>query len=184
MKGYLSIVFTIVFSMSSFAHSPSASTTMLIEKDNHTWVLQISASLTAFQKEIQTHFSETPYNSPEEFQQMVLEHIKNNLEVSFNDGTKITLGQGKVKLGHETRVAFEVFGIPNEIQTVGIKNTSFSDIYKSQSAFIILKNGIEKKFFELNKDNAYGLKLQLAQGKLRQLGEAGVQLTSPPLCSS
>ena len=88
-----------LFSMASFAHNPDASTTMLVEKENNSWVLQISASLTAFQQEIRTHFAETPYKTPEEFQKMVLEHIKNNLEISFNDGENISLGQGNRKAG-------------------------------------------------------------------------------------
>ena len=42
--------------MSAKAHQADVSTTMLVEKEDNSWVLQISASLTAFQHEIQTHF--------------------------------------------------------------------------------------------------------------------------------
>ena len=100
------------------AHQADISTTMLVEKENGTWVLQISSSLTAFQHEIRTHFAETPYETPEEFQQMVIEHIKNNLQLSFNDSQNITLGKGDVRLGHETKVVFQVFGIPSDIKSV------------------------------------------------------------------
>jgi len=161
MKKYILLVIAGLFSMASFAHNPDFSTTMLVEKENNTWVLQISASLTAFQQEIRTHFAETPYKSPEEFQKMVLEHIKNNLEFSFNDGTLITLGPGMVKLGHETKVVFKVVGIPSEIQSVRVKNTAFKDINRSQSAFFLFKEGFSKEQFVLNNVNNHTLALEV-----------------------
>lgn len=140
------------------AHQADVSTTMLVEKEDNTWVLQISASLTAFQHEVQTHFSETPYQSPEEFQLLVLEHVKNNLRIRFNE-MDISFGKGIVQLGHETKVVFEVFGIPRDIQTVQIKNTAFQDIHKNQSALILLKENFNKEHFVLNGANNHTLKL-------------------------
>lgn len=162
MKKYILMLVAFGFSIASFAHSPNASATMLVEKENNTWVLQISASLTAFQQEIKTHFAETPYKTPEEFQQMVLEHVKKNLEISFNDDRQITFGQGVVKLGHETKVVFEVFGIPSEIQTATVKNTAFADIYKSRSSLLLFKEGFTKQQFVLNDANAHTLHLKVS----------------------
>lgn len=139
------------------AHQPDVSTTMLVEKENNTWVLQISASLSAFQQEIKTHFAE--YKSPEEFQQMVLEHIKNNFEITFNEDQAITLNNGIVRLGHETKVVFEVFGVPTDIKTVFVKNSAFKDIHKNQSALVLLKEGFNKEHFVLNNKNNHTLKL-------------------------
>ncbi len=142
------------------AHQADVSTTMLVERENNTWVLQISASLTAFQQEIRTHFSETPYKTPEEFQQMVLYHIQNNLHISFN-GKDISFGKGVVKLGHETKVVFEVFGIPSEINSVLVKNSAFKDIHRNQSALVLFKEGFNKKHFVLNNDNNHTLELKV-----------------------
>ncbi len=158
MKRYILLCIAGLFSIASFAHQPNASTTMLVEKDNNVWVLQISASLTAFQQEVRTHFAETPYKTPEEFQQMVLEHLKNNLHISFN-GDNISFGKGVVNLGHETKVVFEVFGIPSDINSVQIENAAFDDIYKSKSTLILLKEGFEKELFGLNNANNHTLKL-------------------------
>lgn len=140
------------------AHQADVSTTMLVERENNTWVLQISASLTAFQQEIQTHFFETPYKTPEEFQQMVLEHLKNNLFINFN-GKNISFGNGVVLLGHETKVVFEVFGIPSDVQTVEIKNAAFQDINKNKSSLVLLKKGFNKEHFILNNANNHTLQL-------------------------
>lgn len=159
------LVISLLITMVAQAHQPDVSTTMLVEKENNTWVLQISASLTAFQQEIRTHFAETPYKTPEEFQQMVITHIKNNLEISFNGGNKITLGKGFVKLGHETKVVFEVVGVPLDMQSVVVKNSAFKDIFKNQSALVLLKNGFNKEHFVLNDANNHTLNLEVQTNK-------------------
>ena len=157
--------------ISAKAHQADVSTTMLVERVNNTWVLQISASLTAFQQEIRAHFAETPYKTPEEFQQMVLKHIKNNLLINFN-GENISFGEGVVKLGHETKVVFEVFGIPSEIKTVLVKNTAFQDIHKNQSALVLLKEGFNKEHFVLNVANDHTLKLYVDGNTFKLLDTA------------
>ncbi|WP_299799632.1 hypothetical protein [uncultured Maribacter sp.] len=178
MKKYILIYITGLFSLLSYAHNPDASTTMLVEKENNTWVLQISSSLTAFQQEVRTHFAETPYKTPEEFQQMVLEHIKNNLEISLNDGSKITLGQGIVKLGHETKVVFEVFGIPSDLQSIRVRNAAFKDIGRSQSALFIFKDGFSKEQFILNNDNDHTLNLKVNGNKFVEASQQNAGMDS------
>lgn len=179
MKKYILLFIAGLFSMTSLAHSPSTSTTMLVEKENNTWVLQINASLTAFQQEIRTHFAETPYKTPEEFQQMVLKHIKNNLEISFNDEVSIALGQGMVKLGHETTVVFEVLGIPSDIQSAGVKNTAFKDIHNSQSALFLFKEGFTKEQFILNSANDHSIALETSGNKFVEVDPSKASFISP-----
>ncbi|MGY8913849.1 MAG: DUF6702 family protein [Flavobacteriales bacterium] len=175
---YKRIVFIslLLVSIATKAHQADVSTTMLVERENNTWVLQISASLTAFQHEVRTHFSETPYKSTEEFQKMVLEHIKNNLQISFNNGTPISFGNGIVKLGHETKVVFEVFDIPSDINSVLVKNSAFKDIHKNQSALMLFKKGFSKKHFVLNNSNNHTLVLEVRDHEFVEVGqnEAGL----------
>ncbi|MCM4170776.1 hypothetical protein DHD32_04750 [Arenibacter sp. TNZ] len=160
------------------AHQADVSTTMLVEKQDNSWVLQISASLTAFQQEIRTHFSETPYQTPEEFQQMVLEHIKNNLQISFNGVGDISLSNGRVILGHDTKVVFEVFGIPSEINSVLVKNSAFKDIHKNQSALFLFKEGFSKEQFVLNEANDHTLALEASGNKFVETGRNEASLFS------
>lgn len=162
----------LLVSMVTKAHQADVSTTMLVERENNTWVLQISASLTAFQHEVRTHFSETPYETPEEFQQMVLEHMMNNLHFSFNGGEEVTLSHGVVKLGHETKVVFEVFGIPSVINSVLVKNTAFKDIHKNQSALFLFKEGFNKEQFLLNNANNHALALEVSGNKFMEVAQS------------
>lgn len=171
MKKYISVLVLGLLSMASFAHNPEVSTTMLVEKENNVWVLQLSASLTAFQQEIKTHYVENPYKTPEEFQQMVLEHLKKNLHITFNEGEAVTFSKGIVKLGHETKVVFEVFGTPSNIKSAIITNTVFEDIHRSQGALVILKEGYQKKQFILNDSNNYTIALQADNNQFMQVVE-------------
>ncbi len=159
MKKYVLVIMVGLFSMVSSAHNPDVSTTMLVEKENNVWVLQVSASLTAFQQEIQLHFSETPYKTSEEFLQLVLEHIKNNIQLHFNGAENVTLGHGVVKLGHETQVVFEVLGVPIEMHSVEVTNTAFKDIHKSQSVLVLLKENFKKNQFVLRDSNNHKVSL-------------------------
>jgi hypothetical protein len=178
MKKYISIFVAGLFSIVSFAHNPEVSTTMLVEKENNVWVLQLSASLTAFQQEINTNYAETPYKTPEEFQAMVMEYVKQNLHISYNKGEEVTFSKGIVKLGHETKVVFEVFGTPSEIKSAIITNTVFADIHRSQSALVILKEGFEKKQFLLNGTNGYTIALQANKKQFTQVVEQNASMLS------
>lgn len=179
MKRNILFLSLVLLTTVSFAHNPDASTTMLVEKENNVWVLQISASLTAFQQEIRTNFSETPYKTPEEFQQMVLEHVKKNLLIRFNGEEAVRLSDGVVKLGHETKVVFEVFGVPSTIYSAEIKNTAFDDIYRSQSALVFLKDGFNKNHFILDDTNDHSLSLKVKGNEFVKV----VENTASPISS-
>lgn len=181
MRKYLLLCLIGLLSWSSFAHSPNLSTTMLVEKSKGVWVLQISTSLTAFKQEIRTHFKETPYQSPEEFQEMVLEHITNHLYLRFNGDTTISLDKGIVKLGHETVVVFEVKGIPEEIQSVFFKNTAFQDIHRNKGTFMLFKEGFLKDQFTINNTNEHRLNLEVKGNQLIDTNINSASVFSPYL---
>ena len=141
------------------AHQADLSTTMLVEQNEDQWVFQIRASLTAFQYEVRTHFAETPYKTPEEFKDFVIEHVKNNVTIYFNETDSVTLRNPYVKLGHETNVVFEVVGVPKNIESIFVKNSSFNDIHRNKSALVLLKKGFEKEQFVLNNDNEHSAEL-------------------------
>jgi len=164
MKKIILVFIFVFFSIFTKAHQSNISTTMLVEKENNVWILQVRASLTAFQQEIKTHFAETPYKTPEEFKEMVLIHLRNNLKIILNDKNMI-LKKGYVKLGHETNVVFELVDIPNKIENLKITNTAFQDIYKSESALVILKEGFTKERFMLNVKNKHSMLLNVDKNK-------------------
>lgn len=148
----------------AYAHQPDLSSTMLVEQDDNEWILQVRSALTAFQYEIKDHFGDSAYATPEEFQGLVIEHIRENILIKFND-VNVSLDSGMVRLGHETNVVFKVSGTPKDIETLSVQNSSFSHVSRNQSALIVLKKGFEKDQFVLNVKNQHTVKLKVADTK-------------------
>ena len=105
------------------AHQPDIATTLLVEKDNGDWVLQISSSLTAFEQEIAYNFSADSYSNSDEFKALLIEHIKKNFSARFNTNEMIELNEGYVKLGHETNVVFKLANVPENISEVSLEGS-------------------------------------------------------------
>ncbi len=155
MRFQLAIAFILLFCLSLMAHQAELSTTLLVEKSEDEWVLQIRAALTAFEFEIEQHYGEDSYASPDEFKALVVKHVSQNIEIDGSEGRKVFLKNGLVKLGHETSVTFVIDDLPANMETLKVSNRSFSNINRNQSALIIVKKGFEKKQFMLNGDNQH-----------------------------
>lgn len=164
------------------AHSPSLSSTLLVEQENDRWLLQIRGSLTAFETEIHHRFSKDAYQNPKEFRALVIQHVMEQVKLTFNKDQLVSFQQAKVKLGHETIVTMECIGIPETIDDAHIKNACFQHIYNSKNTLIIIREGMKKELFELKKQNQYTALVQkdgndlmltspvtnILQGKLKQ----------------
>ena len=147
------------------AHQPDLSSTMLVSQGENKWVLQVRAALTAFEYEIENHYGKGSYTSPEEFQGLAIKHLQGNISILFNDINAVKLKNGLVKLGHETSVTFEVDGAPESLQSLVVKNSSFSNLSRNQSALIVLKEGFSNDQFTLNNNNDHTVELQVKDAK-------------------
>ncbi|SFA81603.1 hypothetical protein [Algoriphagus aquimarinus] len=145
------------------AHQSDISTAMLIERSEGQWVFQFNTSLTALQYEVQTIYGQNSYATPEEFQRLVIEHMKANFQLVFNQDNPAVISNTYVKLGHAFSVVFELEGVPAEISEVFVKSESFKDIYKNQSLFGIVRNGETSNQFILDNDNQHEARV-LAEG--------------------
>ena len=88
-------------------------------------------------------------------------------------------GKGTVKLGHETKVVYEVHGIPSDISSVWVENKVFKDIPRNQSALILLKEGFRKEHFVLNNANDHTLALQVQGNAFVERSQQKADLSSP-----
>ena len=169
MKMTIRILITLCIICISFgvkAHRPDLSSTLLVQQGENKWVLQVRSALTAFEYEIENHFGKSAYNSPEEFQKLVVDYVQNNIAIKVNGENAVVFQNGNVKLGHETNATFEVIGMPKNIQSLVVKNSSFSNISRNQSALIVVKKGFSKDQFILNNDNGHIVELQVKNSKL------------------
>jgi len=142
------------------AHQSTLSSTLLVEQGENEWILQVRSALTAFEYEVEAHFGKSAYTTPEEFRELVIQILQENLEIRFNDEL-IELQNGVVKLGHETSVTFEVVGIPEVIEFLELTNRGFDDIAYNQSILMVVKKGFSSNQFILDKSNAHTAKLEV-----------------------
>ena len=151
------------------AHQPDLSSTILSEQGKDKWVLQVRGALTGFEYEIHENFGEDSYATPEEFQELVMKHVQENISILFDESNNVVLKNGIVRLGHETNVIFEVKGVPENFKEVKFKNSSFKDISRNQSALIIFKKGMKQKQFVLNNTNQHTANLIVQDSQLVSL---------------
>lgn len=142
------------WSISVHAHGFDYSVVRLTKTENHTWRLSITSSLDAFRKEVRLHFSKTPYTTPEEFNEQLLNHISATLSINA-ENKSVSLGDGTVSLGHETSVVFTQIKLPKSAKQVVLTNGAVKDIYRHTTKLIVTPLGAEKQSFILNKSNNF-----------------------------
>jgi len=138
---------------------------MLVQQKDGTWILQVRSALIAFEQEINYRCGLDAYDTPEIFKNLVIEHLQESLSITFNEKIDATFTKGLVKLGHETNVLFTILNVPKKIKSVMIKNSSFKNIYRSQSTLMIFKQGFEKQQFTLSDKNSYTASLTVNKSK-------------------
>ncbi len=183
MKGFLKYLFLcwlISISIGASAHSPDVSTTLIVEESDDHWVLQIRAALTAFEYEVEYHFGAESYATPEEFQELVIQHVQKQTSIYANEIDQVQLLDGVVKLGHETSVTFKLTGIPSELKLLELTNASFKEIPRNQSALMLLKKGFEKNQFRLDRNNQHKARLKISESKF-ELEKFVAEKTSFPI---
>lgn len=154
MKKFILFMAVFWLSLNVQAHGFDYSVVTLTEQDNNTWSLQIRSSLDAFRKEVKMHFSDTPYATPEEFNEQVLAHLNATLLVTVK-GKAIPLGQGVVHLGHETSVVFTHLKIPAEATSVNLVNGAVKDIYRHTTKLFVAPHDLAKTSYILNQSNKF-----------------------------
>jgi len=173
-KTFTTHVFVIImlsmlfFSFNKIDHDPLYSTTILIEQEDGSWVLQIHSALTAFEHEVHTNYGKDSYTTPEEFNALVIQHVLKNLSITFNSKNTVSFKNGYMKLGHETSAVFEVVGIPKKATKVQFTNSSFKDVYNNQNTLMVLKKGSKKQIFLLNDSNQHSIELKVSNNQFAQ----------------
>lgn len=167
-KSFLLIIFVLFCLTPSNlkAHNPSHSSLILTEGEHNQWTLLISTSLTAFQHEIRKKHGVDSYKTPDEFKTLAVNHLLENISIICDTNKEnIKLEKVGIKIGHSTKAVFKIIGIPKIFNSIRVKNTCFKNLSSNQSALVILKKGIAKKQFTLNKENEHTIRLILKDSK-------------------
>ena len=168
MKKLLKSIVIAVASLTALsvnAHQPDYSSIILIEQETGEWTMQLNASMTAFQYEVRNAYGDDSYSSPDEFNQLLVTHLKDKIAIQMN-GKPVTMGTGMVKLGHETAVVIELSDITEDLYVVFVSNLAFKNIHHSQAILSIIREGLDKSRFVLNEENDYQVRLTLEKNQV------------------
>ena len=146
----------------AYAHQPDLSSLMIYDQQGKS-LLVIKSSLSAFESEIKYAYPHVSFQSPEEFQELVIQHFYKKCLLVVNDDT-IRFSHPKVMLGHETTLVAEIENLPNKIESLYIQNMVFGDIYNSVCEVILSKSDLAQKQFLLNADNNREARLVVENG--------------------
>ena len=152
-----------------FAHQLDLSNIIISKTNNGQVILQVNSSLIAFQDEINYHNPQGSYTTPEEFQNLVLQHFKANFSIFVNKQGPLQFKNPKVFLGHESKLVAEIIGMPDTIQEVYLKSEIFKDIYNNQSVVIFLLEGFPKEKYTLDNNNGHEINIAMNNGKWENL---------------
>lgn len=72
------------------ACQPCLSSTILVEKENHKWGLEVRTTLTALESEVYLRYPKASYNTLDKFKEKVIDIFKEAVFISF-DGQNVFL---------------------------------------------------------------------------------------------
>jgi hypothetical protein len=162
LKSKAIFVFLLCLNIKGFAHSPDLSSLMIYEQNGKHY-LAIRSSLTAFEGEVDYHFTKNGYKTPEEFQQLVINLFQKKCTLIINNDT-IKFVQPSVVLGHETTLFSELPNVPNKINTLYLKNELFADFTSNLCELILTLKGAPQKQCILGNTNGHEVSLLMESG--------------------
>ncbi len=156
------LIFLLLCAGRLHAHQPDLASIMLYEQ-NGKRLFVMKSSLTAYEGEIDFHFGNNAYKTPEEFRQLVSRRFESTCQIKFNNN-EIKFRNIVVVLGHETTLFAELDNTTSKITSLYLKNTFFKDIPGSQCELILSANGMPQKQYILSNANRQQVKLIVQNG--------------------
>ncbi len=165
IRKYFSILKTVCFIVLSsgfkptYAHNPDIASLMIYEQNGKS-ILLIKSSLTAFEGEVDYVFGKNAYKTPEEFNQLVIQHFIKNCSLIVN-GNKLDFSNIQVQLGHETNLFAELINMPEKISAIDVKCALFKDMSNNKCTLILATKGLPQQQYLLNNSNNHQVKLKV-----------------------
>lgn len=146
-----------------YSHQPDLSNLMIYEQNDKT-ILLLKSSIGAFEGEIDYYFQKGAYKTPEEFNELVIQHFQKNCFVIAN-GEALKITNIQVQLGHETTLFAELENVPEAINSIFISNTVFKDMPNNQCELILSIKGLPQKQYILDNGNRQEVNLKVENNK-------------------
>jgi hypothetical protein len=158
------ILFFNVFVM--WAHTPQISSIALVQNKDNKWNLVISASLSAFQFEAMNSRPGQKIDSitADAFQTMIVRHLREQISIVAND-QEAWLEKGKVILGHQTDINFDVAGMPDQLRSLQLQQLGFGSLRDHYCVLKVITKEQSSRNFILQKSTDFSTSLHLRDGQ-------------------
>lgn len=164
---FLLIAFFPILSLN--AHNPQVSTIALVQSKENKWNLIISASLSAFQYELKNTNPNLNLDSlnADNFQRLIVKHLKEKIKIEANQIVG-TLANGRVILGHQTDINFEVANIPSDLSSLDIEHLGFGTLKDHFCILKVITQKNESGNFILQNANNHAISLEIKNNSFKQ----------------
>lgn len=159
------------------AHTPDLASLMIYNQNGKS-ILVIKSALTAYEGEVNYIYGKEAYKTPEEFNQLVIQHFQKNCFVIAN-GDTLTFSNMQVQLGHETNLFAELDHVPETINSFRVSNTVFADMPNNLCEVILALDGFPQKQYVLSNANNHEAKLKV-EGNQWVVDESPEAFDLPP----
>jgi hypothetical protein len=162
MKQIAIIALLLLYSLALRAHTPQISSIALVQSKENKWNLVISASLSAFQYELMNSNPNQKLDSiaADQFQALIVAHLKKNIKIEASHRFA-TLRNGKVILGHQTDINFEVSGMPDQLESLDLQQLGFGTLRDHYCVLKVITKNNSSNNFILQKGNNFSISLGL-----------------------
>ncbi len=142
------------------AHNGQIST-LSLSRQGSVWTLSLSASITAFNYELE---AENPglnlkELTPQELISLLMKRVSSTIEIAANGTHQVKLVNGAIHPGHQTDILYELEGMPDSLQALSLSLHSFSH-NPNHSCVFLLEPTVGNNRFILTQGNNFTVSLQ------------------------
>ena len=150
----------LLYTLALRAHTPQISSIALVQNKENKWNLVISASLSAFQYEMMNTYPDQKLDGipADQFQAMIVRHLKKKIKISANKKVAL-LQNGKVILGHQTDINFDVLGMPEQLSSLHLQQLGFGTLRDHYCILKLITKGKNSENFILQHGNNFAIAL-------------------------
>ncbi len=157
----MSRLFTVVFAgamvFQAIAHNSKIATYTLRHVPEAGWYIEMNFAAAGVQQAMISEYGEAEVMAmtKEEFRDAFVEYARANFQLVADDGVKISLESGGVKLGsHQTDMKFVLPAMPDSPEYLEVQLTMFASSSHHTNLFRVYKDDILTKFI-LTEENGY-----------------------------
>ncbi|WP_139255246.1 hypothetical protein [Hymenobacter psychrophilus] len=179
MKYFPLVFLLLLLSFGSSAHQSDLSTVVISKIPEGKYVLQITSALTAFEGEVDYLYGQNAYQTPAEFNALVVRHFRRNFSLIVNESDTLRFLDPAVLLGHETKLLAEITGMPARVTSLRLRNGLFREVANNQAMLVMLADNLPTQQYVLSNDNQQQLHLQLSNGQWVSVQQQAGFLANP-----